>query len=86
MKWKQAIKTIEHALNRGEKVQVIYHRKWARNTNEMDKWGLVYGVNEYDWNGQRCKGITINDNSLDEGNFIVDYVVVNDGRISYYLG
>lgn len=78
MKWNKAIEQIEKALADGKVVEVSFHRKWARNCNEF-KTDRVDCVSAYDWHGETCKGVsTFEGYGLDEGNFIIDDVIVAD--------
>lgn len=76
MKWTKAIAKIETALSDGANVSVAYHRKWAHNVNEF-KYGDVDHVGEYDWHGDTCKAVFISGGMLEEGNFIIDEVLVD---------
>lgn len=71
MKWGTSIKTIEKALNEGMHVEVRFHRKWMQNDRH---WDTVESVNEYEWNGKRCKSISTYANQLDEDSFIIDEI------------
>lgn len=73
MKWDKAIKQIEAALAEGKTVEIQYHRKWTRNSNEY-KWDIVTNVTEYDWFGQICKAVNTYHDQINEGNFIVDEI------------
>lgn len=75
MKWNTAIKQIEQAMAEGRQVGIEYHRKWERNSRQFD---VVYSVSEYDWNDDVCKGVTTYYDILDEDNYIIDGVVIND--------
>ena len=80
MKWNKAIEQIEKALADGKRVEVSFHRKWARNCNEF-KTDRVDCVSAYDWHGETCKGVsTFEGYGLDEGNFIIDDVIVEMTR------
>ena len=76
MKWNKAIEQIEKALADGKRVEVSFHRKWARNCNEF-KTDKVDKVVSYDWHGEECKFVdTWEGYGLEEGNFIIDDVIV----------
>ena len=76
MKWNKAIEQIEKALADGKRVEVSFHRKWARNCNEY-KTDKVDKVVSYDWHGEECKFVdTWEGYGLEEGNFIIDDVIV----------
>lgn len=76
MKWNKAIDQIEKAIADGKFVEVSFHRKWARNCNEY-KTDKVDAVGTYDWNGETLKFVdTWQGYGLEEGNFIIDEVIV----------
>lgn len=83
MKWNTAIKQIEQAMAEGKKVGVEYHRKWARNGRQFD---AVYSVGEYVFNGEVCEGVTTYYDILDEDNYIIDGIVINDTTVTDYKG
>lgn len=78
MKWSKAVQRIESALAEGKEVEVRYHRKWARNSNELDRWDIVDAVSAYDWQGQQCKGVSLRLNLLDEDNYIIDEITIKE--------
>lgn len=76
MKWNKAIEQIEKAIADGKVVEVSFHRKWARNCNEF-KTDKVDAVGTYDWKGETLKFVdTWEGYGLEEGNFIIDEVIV----------
>lgn len=73
MKWNKAIEKIEQAQKDGAlSIMVCYHIKWDRY---MRKFGDVESIITYDWHGEECKAINLNNDSLNEGTHIIDEVV-----------
>lgn len=77
MKWSKAIEMIEKALADGKCVEIEYHRKWNRNSNEV-RWSTVESVECYKWKGEILKAVNVPYNIIEEGNWIINSVNVDD--------
>lgn len=76
MKWLDAIKKIDKALNEGANVAVSYRPKYSHNSNDL-RYGDVVKITEYEYKGELCKAIQTYGNSLDEGSHTIYEVLID---------
>lgn len=74
MKWSKVIETIEEAQERGDRVEIEYHRKHMKHDRHFD---TVESVTAYEYNGEWCKAISTYNDSIDESTHIVDEITIS---------
>ena len=74
MTWKMAVKKIEKALEDGKFVGIRYHREELEN--DKNACGIDR-VESYDWNGKQFKTIITYWGKIEEGDVVIDKVIVD---------